>query len=398
MQKNFRKKLFAIILAILIIWPSVVSPALIRPPKAQAQAADLIKTAMACAAGAFANYGILTLWSKFSLGDPLAVPENESGLRGKEVFLDLAGKCLNKIVFDVMVKSLIKSIQNIGRDGGPAFVQDWRSFQTQASYRGEDVLRQMLANTNVCPHVKNQLNQTFVVRSQINIAGQTLRAGTWDPFQYNARCTLPNGFDIEAYKQDFAGNGGWEAFSRLTQPNNNYLGLLMMSMDEAERQRAIEITGDISEVIAGSGYTSPRDVCRDAPIHKCSPTDEQLTNCQVTCAESNTATCTGPTLPGACSHDSSLVCSTSEECQTDQLNQCITQCEANICGQPEPSLARCTFLGKVFTPADLLGKTTAATIDQNLGWFVSSEELSEAIITVTSALVNRLVNLAFDNP
>ncbi len=143
---------------------------------------------------------------------------------------------------------------------------------------------------------------------------------------------------MQNYQSDFSGNGGWGTWNRLLEPQNNYYGALFGSLDEANAQRGIEQSGDINEALAGSGYTSIRGACQD-----------QLAG-------------TGNTGPS------------------------------------QPSQARCAFMGKIFTPADLLGKATASTIDNDLGWLVSSDELSEVIIAIGAALTNRMANLAISNP
>ncbi len=110
---------------------------------------------------------------------------------------------------------------------------------------------------------------------------------------------------------------------------------MFQSLDEANRQRAIEVSADINEAVSGSGYTSIRDICQDEGVEV---------------------------------------------------------------GPAAPSRARCTFLGQVFTPADLLGQSAAATIDNELGWLTTSDELSEAVVGIVGALISSLSNLAISGP
>ena len=241
----------------------------------------------------------------------------------KEFGLDLVARGIARNLLNELASGLIEKIQGGGRNGGPAFVQNWRNFQTDAQYRGENVFRSLLAGTKLCNYFSGDLKGLFGANQKINAPGQNLRVGNFDPFTLRANCTLPNNFNLTNYQNDFAGNGGWDAWSRLLEPQNNYYGTLFSSLDEANKQRALEESGDINEALAGSGYTSVRDSCVG-----------------------------------------------------------------------EGAGAKCTFLGKVFTPGDLLGKTAASTIDADLQWLVSSDELSEVLINIVQASINRLSNLA----
>ncbi len=344
----------------------------------------------------------------------------------KEFGLDLAARAIARNLLNNLVSGLVSKIQTGGEDGGPAFVQNWRNFQTDSQYRGENVFRSILGATSLCGYVDKDVKGLFgatspssspqtpggssgpnqgssnrgglipvygtgciysyndpgsadrkcstgnvctrsatrpgtcattkdvcqysndcagynsgdarnfcagtclpelnlnspVVRQAIP-AGQNTRVGNFDPFALRSACTMPSNFNTTDYQKDFSGNGGWNAWSRMLEPQNNYYGLLFGSLDEAGRQRALEQSGDASEAQAGSGYTSIKDSCVGSGAN-----------------------------------------------------------------------AKCTFLGMTKTPGDLLGKTAAATIDSDLQWLTSSDELSEVIISIINASINRLVNLA----
>jgi len=244
----------------------------------------------------------------------------------KEYALDTIARGIARSFLNEAISGVIDSIQGGGRDGGPAFVQNWRNFQTDAQYRGENVFRDILAGTKLCDHFSQDIKNLFNANQKIPSSGQNLRVNNFDPFPLRANCTLPSNFSLDNFKKDFSGNGGWEAFSRLLEPQNNIYGTLFSSLGEANRQRVLEESGDVNEASAGSGYTSVRDSCAG-----------------------------------------------------------------------KGAGAKCVFLGKVFTPGDLLGKSAAITIDQDLGWLVSSDELSEVIIGLVSALTNRMKNLATSN-
>lgn len=52
--------------------------------------------------------------------------------------------------------------------------------------------------------------------------------------------------------------------------------------------------------------------------------------------------------------------------------------------------AECIFLGKTVTPADILGKGAAQWLDSNAQWFTSADELSEVLVNVLTATINKL--------
>lgn len=246
-----------------------------------------------------------------------------------------AVRIMARKVLTALSNSLINKIRGSGRDGGPAFVRNWRNFITDAQYRGEDIFKAVLASTPVCGYLDKNIKDTFGVAAnvQISFRGNNVRVGDLDPFNLRAACTLPSNFDMAAYRNDFAGNGGWEAWSRLMEPQNNYYGLLFESLNELNQQRSLSEAADLAEATSGSGYTSVRDGCQD-----------------------NLSNVSG--------------------------------------GSNYAANARCTFMGKVFTPADLLGKSAAATIDTEMGWLINSQQMADIIINILTAVVDRVGNLA----
>jgi hypothetical protein len=58
--------------------------------------------------------------------------------------------------------STIESIiQENGRDGGAAFVQDWRDLAEHSQYRGVQIAKNQMANTDYCPWNKDVLQAVF---------------------------------------------------------------------------------------------------------------------------------------------------------------------------------------------------------------------------------------------
>ena len=247
----------------------------------------------------------------------------------KEFGVDLAARAIARAAFQNLSQGLVEQIQGKGRDGGPAFVTNWRNFQTDAQYRGEDIFRAMLASTKLCGYIDDEIKSVFNAKTKIPLSGINTRVGSLESFGSRVSCTLPQGFDLANYQKDFKGNGGWQVFSRLSEPQNNYYGVLLESLSELGKQSAIEESADLNEALANDGYTSVRK--------------------------------------GRAPNDS---------CQGRGAN------------------AKCVVLGNIVTPGKLLGETVANTIDQDLNWIATSDEISEVMIAVISATVDRLVNLA----
>lgn len=77
---------------------------------------------------------------------------------------------------------------------------------------------------------------------------------------YNLRnqCSLPTNFNLAAFSNNFSQGGGWSAWQKLIQPQNNIYGTYADSFRELVTQRGFEEGIDKSEAESGSGYTSKR--------------------------------------------------------------------------------------------------------------------------------------------
>ena len=177
----------------------------------------------------------------------------------KESRMDIIARCIARETTDKMIGNTLNVIRNHGRDGGPSFVKNWRNFLTGGQYRGENIFRALLSNTKLCDHFNQGLKSTFRATTPTNLRGQNTRVGGFDPYQLKADCTMPANWSLDNYQKDFSGNGGWLAFAKLTEPQNNFLGSYTMALTEAEKQREFEQTIDITEAGgSGGGFTSRR--------------------------------------------------------------------------------------------------------------------------------------------
>ncbi len=234
-----------------------------------------ITNAFSCVTG-----GVLAKWLLDKLNDWIWKWSTKGGLREKIAswfntnvpvndeqisqysLQGLTARCVARVILNHMTGGIIAATRTSGRDGWASFVRDWRNFKAQAQYRGENIFRAVLSQTNLCPQIDRQIKTLFGATNRQSLTKDSksiyTRIGDFDPFQSRNNCTLPSSFSLPNYLSNFAANGGWEAFSRLTQPQNNFFGTLANALDEAHRQRDFEEKSNISEAESGGGFTSRR--------------------------------------------------------------------------------------------------------------------------------------------
>lgn len=176
----------------------------------------------------------------------------------KESVKDLIARCTAREILVKMGKDITNVARTGGKDGGPAYVRNWRNYETDAQYRGEEIFRNIMASTRLCDYFANETKSIFGVQAKKNLGRTNTRVNSFDPYQLSAGCTMPSNFNLSNFKNDFEGNGGWDAFSRLMEPQNNFYGVLIKSLSEAQKQRDVESRADLNEAVGNGGYTSIR--------------------------------------------------------------------------------------------------------------------------------------------
>lgn len=271
------KKIIPILLVLSLIAPNFVLVA-------QASATDSTKSFASCAGAGYvsnkAREGLVKLetwvtkklkgWLKSKIGGALQqkVPVTDEGVEGavdnfkglygsKEGIMDIIARCGAREILTAMNRNITNVARTSGRNGGPAWVRNWRNFQLEGQYRGEGVFRGMLASSKPCDYFGNDLKGLFGAKEKVDLTKIKTRTNSFDSFNSRVGCTMPNNFDVKKYQDDFAGNGGWDAWSRMLEPQNNFYGALFMSLDEVAKQRAIEESADVNEA-AATGFTSKR--------------------------------------------------------------------------------------------------------------------------------------------
>ncbi len=163
-------------------------------------------------------------------------------------------RCLAREVLNGTIQKVLDTARTSGRNGGVSWVTNWRSFQTDSQNRGEGIFRAILSNTQVCDYFSNDIKSLFGATKKSSLP-QNTKVGNLDPYALRNRCTMPSNFSLTNYQKDFSGNGGWNAFSRMLEPQNNYYGSLFQSLDEVSRQRSLEQSADLNQVVANKGFT-----------------------------------------------------------------------------------------------------------------------------------------------
>lgn len=187
-----------------------------------------------------------------------AVPVEDKKLVSKETGADIAARCLAREILSAITDRAGDIARTQGRDGGATWVQDWRSLNTESQTRGEGIFRAMLSTTKLCSYMSGDIKTLFGANSRVSLGKLNVRVGDFDPFTTKAACTLPKSFNMANYQKDFVNNGGWAAFAKLVEPQNNQYGLLSKSLDEVDKQRAAESSADEAEAIAGRGFLGTR--------------------------------------------------------------------------------------------------------------------------------------------
>ena len=180
-----------------------------------------------------------------------------SYLQNKDYRDAVVARCLARLQLDNISNNITNIIQTRGRDGGPTFVTNWRTFLTQSQYRGENVFRAMLSTANLCPYFANDLKKSYGLKptDKISLPGVNTRTGSTQTFSTKINCTLPKDFTLEKYQKDFAGNGGWARYAQLAQPQNNPFGASLLAQDQISIQLQLEQESDIQQVQTNKGYT-----------------------------------------------------------------------------------------------------------------------------------------------
>lgn len=169
-------------------------------------------------------------------------------------YLQVAGEVAATVALQRLTTRVLDRIKDSGPDGTAGFIQNWTNFVTNSQYQGEAIFREELGNTTLCSYFGGSIKSLFGAGQGSSLRGQNTRTNNLDPFSVRANCTMPSNFNLTNYQNDFAGNGGWQAFSRMLEPQNNYYGSLFQSLDETSSQRALAEKSNINKTVSAGGF------------------------------------------------------------------------------------------------------------------------------------------------
>src|SRR3989344_6332528 len=325
------------------------------------------------------KFVILLLVFSFGFTAPFYISSGAGAIAyiTKEFGLDLIARAISRKLLTSLSTGIIDSINQLGVEGGrpsAAFVQNWKRFLASAQVIGENQFRAQLNYTIqrgiLCDDLIGALflafqagNVPFIDIGNPNKSAE-LKQNTLTPFQTKMRCTIPDTTRAE-FKKDFEKGGGWDTWSRLLEPQNNLSGATLLSIEELQKQRASQEQAHQNETTAGQGFQGVKGACTQA-----APAQVQDTVCFKNCYDT------------AFENDKNMT-------RAKAVPLCTNQCKgATALG----ANAQCSFLGDTVTPGKILGEAGANFIDANSKWFVSSDELSEVLLSIVGAAVNKLAN------
>ncbi len=175
----------------------------------------------------------------------------------KEYVTDVIARCAARVILNAIVGNTYNIMRTNGRDGGVTFVRNWANLQTAAQYRGENIFRAELSTAKLCGYLANDIKKAFGVdpKKQTPLGSkQNTRTDSLQTFGLAVNCTMPADFTTQKYQQDFAGNGGWDTWALMMEPQNNPYGVALLSKDEIQKQRTLQQSADTNQALAGRGY------------------------------------------------------------------------------------------------------------------------------------------------
>jgi hypothetical protein len=257
----------------------------------------------------------------------------------KPLVRKLANALENKLVNSIngLVSGLIQKT--------PSFIQNWRNYILDSQARGNDIFRSVLADARLCPYFKTNLQKAFGADKYIGaLSGGSVKIGgitvyqnkTSIPglpaFQNIANCTMPANFNINTFRNDFARGGGWDAWNKLIQPQNNFFGVYSLALGEQAMQMQTEKESARDYSIAGQGFLGQKLGTTGA-----SP------------------------------------------------NGCIKE-------EGESRISRCMWFGKEVTPPKFLADLSAKSLETKIGRVGYGQELTDVVFSLVSAVINALSN------
>jgi len=253
--------------------------------------------------------------------------------------LDTAAKAAAQGAFRAISNKILNKVKIGGPLGGKLFVQDWRDFQLQAQYRGEDIWRGILyvaangTDTGIPPFLCGYIRNSSVFRSLLprkidnnGLLALNRKVDSLQEYLVAAKCDPLVNQNYDIFIKNFNQGGGWDTWGKLLQPQNNVFGALELAFNELGKQRKVEEMAAINEARAGSGFTGIRD--------------------------------------------------------------CLTRTQGT---------SACAILGRIKTPGSTIGEQVTSVFDANLKFYTTADAASLAIAAFTEFIVGKMLDQGLDS-
>lgn len=346
-----------------VIFSLVFSPLLFVPEQADAQVQKILKevgkrqgifilattalgaVAVACtspagsAPGAIVNddrCGSLQRWLD-------AVNDSTKGyfLEVAKILDTIFKQIVKRRILDGMVDQVINWIQ--GGGGNPQFVSDWRGFLQNAVNEGVGDIINDSQLKFLCSPFKAQLKISLG-------AGGGLSPLPVQKFSTAVTCTLDNVVqNIDAFYDDFR-QGGWIAYSASWEPQNNFYGAALITLDAANRRIYEKKEEASSEALTGGGFLSQK---------KCSWQE---------------ITPEGGAYSRVYNNQTEKQVADARRSATERGNTLkVTNCQ-------------------IITPGSVAGDLVKKAVGTDFDFILNADDLSTYATAITNALVNRLAD------
>lgn len=319
--------------------------------------------------------------ASISIGIFLHQPQEAKAVFGiGDINFDI-GRFLKDNILDGLVKPVARHMmvrlqQEIARwaQGGfsdenmPFAMTSWKQEVEGALNIASGKFVQKLGLTPLCAPVGIALGTMFNINMPM---------GGMVPYETYAACTLQDVVDNldDFYKNPSISVYGWDTWTALMQPNNNFLGSVLMAFQEKSRIEQEEVAEVEKEIEAGQGVKN-ETVCNETDQEAC------LANCpaQATCESE----CSADYIDCMADLDNDA-----EDCAADE-----TACKTNCDCEEQCEIKTTGVCLKETTKK--MGSEIKSSIDSVIGsdmdWLITADEITEMLDLVFSGLFNKLIN------
>lgn len=249
--------------------------------------------------------------------------------------LKIAMAIFRKTLLDYMTDEIIKWIQG---GGNPKFVTDWKGFLIDAADTAGGKFLEEMTGSDIMRGLC-QPNWAISIRMGLQKPGK---------FSTRAMCTLSDiGVNVNEFLDNFH-NGGWKAWIKVSESQNNPYGLYLMAFNEKLDREAKARLAAQNEALSGAGFLSD-NVCVKR-------------------------TCWG------------------EEDEYSESGTWKKGQEGDVLNA-QGNLAASCYCDKweTRTPGKILADGLRESVFKDIDWIKNNEEWESYVVAITNALVNRLV-------